>query len=132
MDIDGMIFTYGNYKFSPAACKNFQSLLERVPDLKIVISSSWRHLGIDQCKKTLDSNGIDSSRVIGVTENELGERGGQIKAHLARNTNITGYVALDDESDFTGMMDHLVKTNPHIGLTESDVEKAIEILKKPV
>lgn len=130
-DFDGVIFTFGNYNFSAVACKNFQSLLDQVPDLKIVISSSWRHLGIDQCKQTLASNGIDSSKVIDITGDEPGERGGQIKAYLARNPQITHYVIIDDESDFTGLMDRLVKTNPHVGFTEADGKKALDILKKP-
>ena len=131
-DFDGVIFTFGNYNFSAVACKNFQSLLDQVPDLKIVISSSWRHLGEEQCKKTLHANGIDSSRVIGITGNERGERGGQVKAYLAGNPEITHYVIIDDESDFTGLMDRLVKTNPHIGLTEDNIKKALDILKKPL
>jgi len=131
-DFDGVIFTFGNYNFSAVACKNFQSLLHQEKDLKIVISSSWRHLGIDQCKKTLDANGIDSTRVIGITGDEEGERGSQIKAHLARNPEITHYVIVDDESDFTGVMDRLVKTNSHVGFTKGDINKCIDILKLPV
>jgi hypothetical protein len=130
-DFDGVIFTFGNYNFSAVACKNFQSLLDQAPDLKIVISSSWRLLGLDQCKKTLDANGIDSTRVVDITGQEGDERGDQIKAHLARNPQITHYVIVDDESDFTGLMDRLVKTNPNIGFTEADVKKALDILKRP-
>lgn len=131
-DFDGVIFTFGNYNFSTVACKNFQSLLDQEPDLKIVISSSWRHLGEEQCKKTLQANGIDPSRVIGITGNERGERGGQVKAYLAANPEITSYVIIDDESDFSGLMDRLVKTNSHLGLTETNVKLALDILKKPV
>jgi hypothetical protein len=131
-DFDGVIFTFGNYNFSSVACKNFQSLLDQEPDLKIVISSSWRKLGLPECKRTLDFNGIDSSRVVDVTGNEPGERGDQVKAHLARNPQITSYVILDDNSDFTGFEDRLVLTSPYVGLTEADVNKAIEILRKPI
>jgi len=131
-DFDGVIFTFGNYNFSKVACKNFQSLLDQEPDLKIVISSSWRHLGEEQCKKTLQANGIDSSRVIGITGDEKGERGNQIRAHLARNPEITHYVIIDDERGFTGLEDHFVKTFPYVGLTSEDVNLALDILKKSV
>lgn len=131
-DVDGVLFAFNNYAFSPAACKNFQSLLDQVPDLKIVISSSWRHLGLDQCKKTLQANGIDSSKVIDKTGDEDGERGVQVQAWLDRNPGVTGYVCLDDESDFSNMMDHLVQTNPYVGLTSENIKKAIDILNKPV
>jgi hypothetical protein len=130
-DFDGVIFTFGNYDFSLVACNNFSWLLDKVPDVKIVISSSWRHLGIDQCKKTLDANGIDSKRVIDITGNEPGERGNQVKAWLNTHPDVTNYVIIDDNTDFTGLMDHLVKTNPHIGFTEKDIEIALDILKLP-
>lgn len=135
-DFDGMIFTFGNYNFSKVACKNFQSLLDKEPDLKIVVSSSWRHLGIEQCKNTLKANGIDPSRVIDITGDEPGDRsdrrGIQVQAWLDRNPGVTSYVILDDERDFPpNMMDRLVKTFPYVGLTEENVREAIEVLKKP-
>ena len=131
-DIDGCLFTFTNYDFSPAACKNLNSLLEQEPDLKIVISSSWRHLGLDQVKKTFKANGIDSDRIIGATGDEPGERGYQVQCWLDRNPGVTNFVVIDDESDFSNMMDHLVKTNPHVGITSADVKLALDILKKPV
>lgn len=129
-DFDGVIFTFGNYDFSKVACNNFNLLLEKEPDLKIVVSSSWRRLGLEQVKKTLKSNGIDSDRVIDITGDEKGERGVQVKAWLDRHPDVTSFVCIDDENDFSGMMDHLVKTNSWVGLTEADVNKAIDILKK--
>lgn len=129
-DFDGVIFTFGEYNFSKVACRNFSLLLQKEPDLKIVISSSWRHLGIEQCKKTLDANGIDSSRVVRITGDESGERGNQIQADLDRHPEVTNFVILDDDTDFTKLMDKLVHTNPSVGLTEADVQKAIDILNK--
>lgn len=132
LDFDGVIFTFGNYNFSPSACKNLNLLLSKEPELKIVVSSSWRHLGIDQVKKTLKANGIDSSRVIDITGNEPGPRGNQVQAWIDSHSEVTSFVAMDDEADYPNVMDRLVKTNPYVGLTEADVDKAIEILKKPI
>lgn len=132
LDFDGVIFTFGRYNFSAVACENVNYLLQLEPDLKIVVSSSWRTFGTDQVKKTLQAHGIDSTKVIDITGDEDGERGTQVKSWLDRHTEVTNFVVLDDESDFSNMMGHLVKTDPHIGLTEADVKKAIDILKKPV
>jgi hypothetical protein len=132
LDIDGVLFVYGKYAFSPAACKNLQSLLDQEPDLKIVISSSWRHLGLDQCKNALKMNGVDSTRVIDKTGDEDGERGVQIQAWVDRNPEVTSFVVIDDESDFSNMKDRLVQTNGYVGLTKADVDKCLDILKKPV
>lgn len=131
LDIDGVLFIYGKYNFSEIACKNLAKLLEEVPDLKIVICSSWRHLGMDQCKNTLDFHGIDKNRVIDCTGNERGTRGDQIQAWMDRNLGVTNYVIIDDDSDFPNMLDHLVKPNGYVGLTSDGTKLALDILKKP-
>ena len=59
-------------------------------------------------------------------------RGYLVKQYLKEH-HYDGYVLLDDETfDYyrQNMTDHLVLTNDRDGLTDKDVEKAIEILKK--
>jgi hypothetical protein len=131
LDIDGVLFVFNTYSFSPSACKNLNEILNKEPELKIVISSSWRHLGLDQVRKTLAANGIDSSRVVDITGDEDGERGIQVQAWLDRNPGVTNFVVIDDEQDFSNMMAHLVHTNSYVGITSADVTKALDILKKP-
>jgi hypothetical protein len=129
LDFDGVLIPGdGSFAFSKTACKNLNSLLKQVPDLKIVISSSWRSAGIESVKKTLSNNSIDASRVIGATGDEKGERGVQVQAWLDRHPEVAHFVCLDDNTDFSNMMDHLVKTNRSVGLTEADVKKALDIL----
>jgi hypothetical protein len=132
LDIDGVLFIYGTYNFSKIACNNLKKLLEEVPDLKIVISSSWRHLGMDTVKKTLDFHGIDKNRIIDCTGSERGTRGGQVQAWMDRNPGVTNFVVIDDERDFPTMLDHLVRPNGYVGLTSADVKKCLDILKLPV
>lgn len=129
LDFDGVIFTYGSYDFSPVACRNLQILLNKIPDLKIIISSSWRHLGIEQCKNTLQAHGIDSARVIGITGDEFGCRGNQIRAYLERNPEITNFVILDDEYVGAGLENNIVKTNAYKGFNNSDINKIIKVLE---
>jgi len=130
LDIDGVLITAGNYEFSKAACKNLNLLLNKEPELRVVVSSSWRKGGLKQIKLILNNNGIDQNKIIDITGNERGERGVQVRAWLDRNPEVTNYVCIDDDTDFSGMMDHLVKTNSFVGLTEKDIEKALDILKK--
>lgn len=130
LDIDGVLFVYGTYNFSKAACNNLKKLLEKEPELKIVVCSSWRHLGMDSVKTTLDFHGIDKNRIIGCTGDEGPPRGKEVKLWMDRNPGVTKYVIIDDDSQFPGMEDHLVRPNGYVGLTSDDVKKAIEILNK--
>lgn len=120
--------------FSKSACNHVQSLLERVPSLRIVISSHWRVYGLEACKKILEHNGIDSSRVVGITgdtkEDGKGDRGYHIEKWLKDHPEVVNFVIIDDESDMGNYLNKLVKTNPFIGLTEKDIESAFKILNK--
>lgn len=134
LDFDGVL---NNYKernfgetFSVASCRNFNAFVKRVPDIKIVISSSWRMHGVEYCKSILEKNGINSDNVIDRTGNEDGIRGNQIQAWLDRNPQVTEFVIIDDESDMGELRHKLAKTNGFVGLTESEVDEAIEILGK--
>lgn len=134
LDIDGVLnnFKERNFgeKFSPAACGNLKDLLNRVPDLKIVISSAWRIWGLEYMKKVLENNGIPSSRIIDVTGREVGIRGHQIQCWLDKNPEVTAFAILDDETDMGNLMDKLVKTSSYIGLTSKEVDLAVEVLEK--
>lgn len=133
LDFDGVLnnFTQRNFgeQFSPGACKNLNSLMRRVPDLKIVISSAWRMHGMEYCKAVLKKNGIDSERVIDITGNEHGIRGHQIQCWLDRNPGVKAFAIIDDESDMGELMNKLVKTSSFIGLTEKEVSLAVGLLK---
>jgi len=134
LDFDGVLNPYG-YKtegatFSKMACKNLNLLLKKVPELKIVVSSSWRIHGLHAVRDILKSNGIDPKRVIDITGDEKGIRGNQIKAWLDRHKNVNNFVILDDNSDMGELTPRLVKTNGFIGLTQNEVNKIVELLYK--
>lgn len=134
LDFDGVINTFRNSNedgeiFSAVCCKNLNKLLSEVPDLKIVVSSSWRHGGLEYVKKVLKKNNIDNSRVIDITGVEHGNRGNQIKCWLDRHKDVKQFVILDDDADMEPVKDRLIKTSSYIGLTTDQVEKAIKMLK---
>lgn len=134
LDFDGVINPHSHRAdgamFSKAACKNLNLLLKKVPELKIVVSSSWRIHGLSAVKDILKSNGIDVKRVIDITGDEKGIRGNQIKAWLDRHKKVSNFAILDDDSDMGELAPRLVKTNGFVGLTESEVNKVVELLDK--
>jgi hypothetical protein len=116
-----------NQTFSEVAASNFQYILDKCPDVKVVISSTWRLIHtIEFLMEKLEEYGIDSSRVIGKTPrassgrlSQDAPRGDDISEWLAEHPEVTDYVILDDNSDMTVHMDKLVQTTWLDGLTLS-------------
>ena len=55
-------------------------------------------------------------------------RGWEILDWLNRHEAVESFVILDDWDDMGPVRDHLILTNPSLGLTEEQVQEAIEIL----
>jgi hypothetical protein len=128
VDFDGMLKINGS--FSPSAIKNLNKLLKEEPDLKIVISSSWRHRGLKFCKNALEKQGIDPEKVVDTTDStSRDDRGHHIERYV-KDHGLESFVILDDKNDMDKVLDHLVQTNSFVGLTEADTKKALDILKK--
>ena len=136
LDFDGVInpisFTAHGSKFSNAACANLNDLMTKVPDAKIVVSSSWRRWGLEKVSEILEENGIDRKKVIGITDSEGGwephqDREGQISRWLKAHSNVEKFVVLDD-FPMPNLSNNALKLNGYIGLTQKDVEMASRIL----
>lgn len=142
-DFDGVLNPYPKPSrsgaFNKTACMNLEMLLNKIPDLKIVVSSSWRAYGYDAVKDILKSNGIDPRRVFDVLGDEKDEknpeahkgnhRGYQVECWLKRHPKVQSFAIVDDESDFEGFRNRMVKTNRFHGLTQANAEKLLEILE---
>ncbi len=133
------------HEFCPLACSNLCDILERVPDLMIVVSSTWR-MGrdVEELRDVLEKAGVERSRVISKTEviferNEGGfnreiDRGLEIQAWLD-NWNgqnmmpVEDFVIVDDDSDMAHFKDtpQFVQTDWCVGL---DFRKAMAIIYK--
>lgn len=87
-----------NETLSFQQCAAVQVVLDHYPELKIVISSTWRELySLDWLKEKLASYHIDSSRVIDITPSSMsGDRGREIGQWLYRHPEVTQYVVIDD------------------------------------
>ena len=137
LDFDGVLNVWPNPsrtgEFHKQSCINLEMLLNKVPDLKIVVSSSWKAYGLDAVRDILKSNGIDPRKVIDTTgteqsPDERNHRGYQVECWLDRNPKAKHFAIVDDQSDFENLKRNMVKTNKYVGLTQSNVESLMEIL----
>lgn len=131
LDIDGVLNNNSDREISSDKLKLLSELVSKT-GADVVLSSSWRYgwnqprlnqpgTRIYRLKQLLKNNGIVIKDTIGLDLT----KSIQIKNYL--NTNmISNYIVLDDEPIDIA---NLVKTNGNIGLTQSDCQKAFQLLK---
>ena len=122
-----------NETLSLHCCAAFQYVLDKYPDVQVVISSTWREIyDLDWLKAKLKEYHIDSSRVIGVTPKDhgSGNRGYEIAWWLNEHPEVTHYVVIDDNTwgipEVHGE-DRFVHTDWDRGM---GVEHALELIEK--
>ena len=103
----------------------------------IVLSSTWRDEWNveDESRNGSDFNelrakfrefGMDFYDRTGAWQ--MRGRGWEILEWLERHESVESFVILDDWNDMGPVRDHLILTNPSLGLTDEQVQEAIEIL----
>jgi len=108
-------------------------LLEPYPDVKIVLSTSWaRMLGFEYARAALPEP--LRSRVVGATFNnrdiqkadfDFMSRGIQVEWYVKRR-GVRRWFAIDDDSDGWTLDDgRLVRTQSHLGLSETAVQEEV-------
>lgn len=139
LDMDGVLNSGKGWKrdepedwryFTPECVEMFRGLMALLPEVKIVISSSWRYeLPVEGFQKLFKELGINAD-VIGQTPIGKGDvlRGDEIQSWLDANSGVTDFVILDDDADMGKLADHLVQTNFENGLTDCEVEDIIRRL----
>ena len=160
LDIDGVLNTkwwytqmdrntpkdkYG-YAFDPKAVANLRRIVEETGAI-IVISSSWKCMGLSQMEEMWDVRNLPG-KIVGITPNSVSDellvnadidsielfhiRGEEIKEWLTRHgKHVSHYVIIDDMDNMLPEQQSVfVQTNPEVGLTEDDANKAIVILNK--
>ncbi len=130
LNLLGLSNTPTHESFDPIACSNLQYILEELPDVQVVVSSTWRKFKtLSALQEIFKTNNILPERMIGTTpESENGYRGKEIETYLKEHPEVTKFVIIDDDSDMEPYMDRLVKTDSRNGLTWTDAEKVIEML----
>lgn len=154
LDFDGVITVPSTrWHLSLTHMKRVGKIL-KATGAKIVVSSSWRHGGFEKfmediqnpdyflCRPLPHNKDIGTflypEEIIGITptiypepsHKEPGvDRGYEIDAWLQKYPVVDSYVILDDDSDFLESQKPLhIKTNYTEGLTDEQVEKAIDLL----
>jgi hypothetical protein len=93
----------------------------------IVISSTWRKMGIDKLREMWSTRNIPGV-ISGITPFiSYRNRGVEIQSYLS-DTDDIGKYAIVDNKDIEGHDDSFVKTNEYYGLTMEDADKIINIL----
>jgi len=109
-------------------------ILNNVPDLKIVLSTSWRtHFEIEQFKELFKHYGLDGERIIGKTPKKFSsERMHEIHLWLEDNKDVKKWIALDDHAVFNledPDKQNEVLTDSWNGLTMNEAFKIIKHFK---
>jgi hypothetical protein len=126
--------------FDPKNIAVLNDLLSKVPEAKIVVSSSWRYgMAVDTLKKLLETLGVPAGKVVDKTPHSTSAeknglwisstRGEEIKVWLTAHPEVQHFVILDDDRDMAPFMRHLVLTDRQKGLQSFDVPYAQKILQ---
>lgn len=143
LDVDGVLNHHGTFKEQKIVLCLDDKCLDRlveittaVPDVKIVLSSTWRRSREAKAvvTKALRNRGLrifDSTPI----KFSLHSRGAEIRLWMAYHQDenpddeITHFAILDDDSDFDeAQQKHVVHTSMKAGLTDRHVDKAIKLL----
>lgn len=156
LDFDGVLNTcwwerkipidkYG-YAFDPNAVANLAKIIVET-GADIVVSSTWKFMGLSEMQEMWEERSLPG-KIIDITPNTVSDevllyadlehmeltpiRGMEIKEWLdSKGKKVSRYAILDDmDSMLHEQKDHLVLTNPTVGITESDAFKAISILNQ--
>ena len=120
------------WAMEPTCCAILASVFDRLPDLRVIISSSWR-VGrtVKELRGIFQSNELDGSRIIARTGPEIdtfrGGRGQEIGDWFAENGQPGDRVVIvDDECDHMGRFyHHCIRINPRNGLTCDDADEIV-------
>lgn len=113
---------YGLDWFDPHCLDLLKTIVDKT-GAGIVVSSSWRDLGMDKLRKVWEETPMPG-KLLGTTPVWVLTKVGAIKEYL-RIHPCDKYVILDD-TDFH--LPNQVKTDPHTGLTDVNVVEAIQVL----
>jgi hypothetical protein len=132
----GIKIKYPYSEIDPACVEKLNVLCEKT-GAKVVISSTWRHSGLDYCKDALEFHGF-KGEIIDITPSSPTRfRGIEILDWIKTNEeligepyyNFTEYVILDDDSDMLyWQKDNFLLIDRFVGLTMGDVFRAKKIL----
>lgn len=106
---------------------NLNNFWKKYPDVKLVISSSWRwNSELNNILKKVGLNKVIDNITPTIISNHRGE---EIDIFL-KSHKVKEYVIFDDIDDMLDTQkEHLILCDDKIGLTEENLKQAIQILK---
>ena len=156
LDIDGVLNTCwwdrktpvdkNGYAFDPNAVANLAKIINET-GADIVVSSTWKFMGLPQMLDMWEERGLPG-KITDTTPNTVSDevlldanlehmeltpiRGMEVQEWLnTKGKKVSHYVILDDmDNMLPEQQNHFVQTNPTVGITEEDAEKAIAILNR--
>lgn len=132
----GTLREYIAMEFCPIALSNIEELVRRVPDLKIVVSSTWRYGETpDTLRQILSPSKLVGDAIIDITpdfgwrDGKHVERGKEIQDWLKRHPEVTHYVIVDDDNDMLeSQKENFVHTSVLHGFQYGDLLWALRVL----
>ena len=154
LDIDGVLSprwwdsdkqsdNYGRL-FDAKAVANLSKIVEET-EAEIVISSSWKNVGLVELQNMWRDRNLPG-KIVDITPDYMSdelllkedssnmdylyERGSEIQGWLLlHGDDVSRYVIIDDMDDILPeQQSHFVQTDPEVGITEEDVDKAVRLL----
>jgi hypothetical protein len=128
LDFDGVLHPGFDNTFSRLS--KFERLLRTMPEIDVVISSSWREgRSFEELRNIFNCN--LRHRIIGITPSfSSSNRQSEIE-HYCQEHNIASYLILDDSEElFSRSCKNLYLINHETGLTDEDI-KFIKTWLKP-
>lgn len=136
----------GHELFDPNSVERLNRIVDQTK-AKIVVSSSWRYLGLAALQELWKERGLNG-QIIGMTSMHAVDeyimehgldwldggvianspRAVEIEKWLQEHDYIDHYVILDDLPMSTALQPHFIQVNPKYGLSDLQVKQAIEIL----
>lgn len=130
------VWEYPYSEIDPKAVSNLNNLIADT-NAKVVISSTWRHHGLEYCKDVMERHGF-VGEIIDITPSSPTRfRGLEILDWVKENENLIGeryfnfteYVILDDDSDMLyWQRNNFLLIDRFVGLTMGNVFQARKIL----
>lgn len=139
LDIDGVLncqlfYTQRDNKHNQICSERVGWLNELCEkhNISVVISSTWRHSGLEYCRKELKKAGATFDIIDVTPSSDHGFRGLEIKSWIEANAKLLGkpyydyktYVIIDDDSDMLlWQKEHFFQTDTYSGLTPNTCYK---------
>jgi hypothetical protein len=131
LDIDGVVNCAttrgrrsGAMGIDPRLAKIVRDIAAAVPDLKVVLSSSWRE--VEKSRAIVEKRVLPCFDVTPVFDEADDVRGYEIQAWLELNPGVVRYAILDDDCDMLPhQLRHFFRTRTEIGITRELADRII-------